>query len=254
MSAAGAGADSIERIAHADAPGAVTIRFNRPQLRNALAPQDLLRVSQLLADCQHDPAVKVVFLTGTDPAFCAGVDLKIMNVQSAQERAQSIDGATELMSRIVSMPKIVVAAVNGASAGLGNHIALCSDLCYVRQGATFNFTGASKGIPSLQYGGLLLPQVIGLKRAKSLLIRGGSVSAQDAEEMGMCNEVFGDDAWEASLATLARELAQRDAATMAHNKFQANQLAFQLYGSLKLSALAGAAHMGAADSFKTGRV
>ncbi len=245
---------SVQRIDDANIPGVVTIRLNRPEVRNALAPRHMLLVARHLFDCQHDPAVKAVFLTGSGSAFCAGADLKVMNAQAPSERAQSLDAATELMTRIVTTPKIVVAAINGSSAGLGNHIALCSDLCVAVRGATFHFTGAAKGIPSMQYGGLLLPMVVGLKRAKALLLRGGKVSAERAEELGICNDVFAPEAWDAEVAALALDLSARDAATMAHNKFQANQLAFQLYGALKLSALAGGAHMAAAEAFVPGRV
>jgi enoyl-CoA hydratase/carnithine racemase len=245
---------SVQRIDDVKVPGVATIRFNRPEVKNALTPADMLQVARHLFDCQHDPNVKAVFLTGSGNAFCAGADLKALNAEARERRAQSLDAATELMTRIVSTPKIVVAAVNGVSAGLGNHIALCSDLCIAVRDATFHFTGAAKGIPSMQYGGLLLPMVIGLKRAKELLLRGGKVTAERAEQLGICNTVVAPEQWPSEVAALAADLATRDPATMAHNKFQANQIAFQLYGALKLSALAGGAHMAAADSFPPGRI
>ena len=245
---------SVLRIDDTKVPGAVTIRFNRPEVKNALTPAHMLLVARHLFDCQHDPAVKVVFLTGSGDAFCAGADLKALNAEARERRAQSLDAATELMTRIVSTPKIVVAAVNGVSAGLGNHIALCSDLCIAVRDANFHFTGAVKGIPSMQYGGLLLPMVVGLKRAKELLLRGGKVTAERAEHLGICNSVVAPEHWASEVAALASDLSKRDPATMAHNKFQANQMAFQLYGALKLSALAGGAHMAAAESFAPGRV
>lgn len=244
---------TVLRIDHQDSVGAVTIRFNRPQVRNALAPADLLLANQHLLDCQHDPSVKIIFLTGTDSAFCSGFDLKVLNSLPAAQRGDALDTATELMTRIVTTPKIIIAAINGASAGLGNHIALCSDLCIAKRGTAFHFTGASKGIPSMQFGALLLPMTIGLKRAKAILLRGGKVTAEQAEAMGICNSVVEPDGWDAEIKSLADEFCARNASTLSQNKFQANQQAFQMIGALKLSALAGGAQMALADQFVTGR-
>jgi enoyl-CoA hydratase len=245
---------AVLRKDHPDQPGAVTIRFNRPHVKNALAPADLLLANSHLLDCQYDPAVKVIFLTGTGDAFCSGFDLKALNGLSAEARPHALDTATELMTRIVTSPKIIVAAINGASAGLGNHIALCSDLCIAREGAVFHFTGASKGIPSMQYGALLLPMIIGLKRAKALLLRGGRITAVQAETLGICNEVIDAAKWDDEIAAIAAEFSGRNLATMTQNKFQMNQFAFQMMGALKLSALAGGVHMADTAEFTPGRV
>jgi 2-(1,2-epoxy-1,2-dihydrophenyl)acetyl-CoA isomerase len=245
---------TVLRIDHDDAPGIVTLQFNRPRVRNALGPDELMLANRHLLDCHYDPAVRAIFLTGAGEAFCSGVDLKVMNALPAAERPAALEPATELMTRIISIPKVVIAAVNGASAGLGNHIAICADLCVMQQGAAFHFTGAAKGIPSMQFGALLMPMTIGMKRAKGLLLRGGRVTAETAESLGMCNAVIAREQWPSELAALAKEFAQRDAAVMAHNKFQVNQQAFQMIGALKLSGLAGAGHMSAASELPTGRL
>ena len=170
----------VVRFNHIDAPGIVTLRFNRPQVKNALDPATMLLANRHLVDCQYDRDVRAIFLTGTDDAFCSGVDLKFMNALPPEDRAAALEPAMELMTRIVSMPKIVVAALNGASAGLGNHLVLCCDLSIAKRGAALHFTGPAKGIPSMQFGALLLPMIIGLKRAKWLLLRGGRVTAEEA--------------------------------------------------------------------------
>ena len=131
-----------------------------------------------------------MFLTGAEGAFTAGVDLKQLNLLPKDERPEALNTANELMLRIVTMRKLVIAAVNGPSSGLGNHIVMCSDYCLMRRDAGLHFTGVSKGMPSMQFGTLLLPSIIGLKRAKALLMRGGRVSAERAEEIGICNEVI----------------------------------------------------------------
>lgn len=242
----------VVRESHPRHPAAAIIRFTREHVRNALAPQDLLQAARHLEDCQHDPAVKVVFLTGTGVAFTAGFDLKVLNALPPEDRPLALDAATELMTRIVTTPKVVIAAVNGHSAGLGNHIAICSDLCIAKRGVAFHFTGSAKGIPSMQYGALLLPMVIGMKRAKSLLLRGGRLEAAQAEALGLCNSVVDEGGWEAEIDALAEEFSGKHLGTLAQNKYQLNQLAFQLLGALKLSSLAGAGQMSGPEAFVTG--
>jgi enoyl-CoA hydratase/carnithine racemase len=230
----------VVRESHPRHPGAAIIRFTREHVRNALAPQDCLQAARYIEDCQHDPAVNVVFLTGTGVAFTAGFDLKVLNALPPEERPLALDSATELMTRIVTTPKVVIAAVNGHSAGLGNHIAICSDLCI------------AKGIPSMQYGALLLPMVIGMKRAKALLLRGGRLDADQAEALGLCNSVVDEAGWEAEIDTLSEEFSGKHMGTLAQNKYQLNQLAFQLLGALKLSSLAGAGQLSAGNAYITG--
>lgn len=246
--------NNVIRTAHPEHREIAIIRFNREHVRNALGPDDLLLASKHLMDCQYDPTVNAVFLTGTGSAFTSGFDLKILNSLPPEERLVALDTATELMTRIVMMPKIVIAAVNGASAGLGNHIAICSDLCIAQAGSAFHFTGASKGIPSMQFGALLLPMTIGLKKAKALLLRGGQLPAERAEELGICNEVVPPDDWDAAISRLADEFSAKNTAVLAQNKLQMNQNAFNLIGALKLSAMAGSGQLSDASDLKTGRI
>jgi enoyl-CoA hydratase/carnithine racemase len=245
---------SVLRLPHPHVPRAVIIKFNRPHVKNALGPADMLTASRHLLDCQHDPAVGTIILTGAGDAFSSGVDLKVHNSLSPDERAEGLQVATELLTRIVTSPKIIVAAVNGASSGLGNHILLCSDLCIMRRDATLHFTGIRKGLPSMQYGALLLPMIIGLKRAKSLLLRGGQLTAAKAESLGICNEIVELDRWDSAITELAEELGEGSSAALAFNKFQLNQFAFNMLGALKLSVLGGAAQMAAGGEVITGRL
>jgi enoyl-CoA hydratase/carnithine racemase len=245
---------AIVRVDHASQPGAVSLRINRPKVRNALRFEDLRLLNELLLDCQHDPAVKVVMLTGSEGAFCAGADLKAVNAAAGSRDFSGAELASEVLNRIMSMSKIVIAAVNGPAAGLGHHLSVVCDLTIVRSDASFHFTGPAKGIPSLQLGALVLPMMIGLKRAKELLLRGGVVSAERAVELGFANAVVTPMDWDAYLADLLAEFAGRNASVMALDKYQVNQLAYQMTGPLKLSGLAGAARMATMGQVVTGRL
>ena len=115
------------------------------------------------------------------------------------ELAALFERDIDILTRIVSMPKIVIVAVNGQTSGLGNHLAICADLCIIKKSAKFHFTGAAKALPSLLLGTLLLPMTVGLKRAKSIYLRGGQYSGGQAVADGFCNYAVDNADWDTEL-------------------------------------------------------
>ncbi|MEI6470095.1 MAG: enoyl-CoA hydratase/isomerase family protein [Betaproteobacteria bacterium] len=235
-------------------PGAVMLRMNRPEKRNSLRSKDLEILGNRLGALSHDPNTKVIFLTGTGDAFTSGQDINEINAMSGSDLAALFERDIDILTRIVTMPKIVISAVNGASAGMGNHFAICSDICVVKKGVNFHFTGAAKAIPALLLGTSLLPMTVGLKRAKAIYLRGGQYPAEQALADGFCNDVIKESDWDAGLEKLAAEFTSRSSQTMAHNKFQLNQGVFQMLGSVKLSGLAGAGYLSEVSTVPTGRL
>ena len=235
-------------------PSVVTLRLNRPHVKNALGPTEATALRNSLLRLQVDASVKLIFITGTDDAFTAGADINELNALSGDAMSAFIEIQVDLLNHIVLSPKIIVAAVNGVSAGLGNHIVACCDLAIIKETAALHFTGAAKALPSLLMGPLLMPMTIGLKRAKALYLRGGKLSSGQAVEDGLCNEAVAPAQWDSRLAQIASEFSTRNAATMAHNKYQLNQAAFQLVGASKLSGLAGAMSLSQVSNIPTGRL
>jgi enoyl-CoA hydratase len=233
---------------------AVTLRFNRPAARNALAPDDIARLNELLDECRRDAGVQVVVLTGTGSAFCAGADIKHINQLSGAAMATYIDAWTEALTRVLTLPKMVVSALNGACAGGGNHLMLASDFCVASSAASVHFTAGLKGLPDLELGSLLLPLTVGLKRAKWLMLRGGSFSPQEALAHGFCNAVFPDASWQAELDAFVAELASHPPGAVAHTKHALNQAAYQMLGPLKLSAIAGGLYMSGLRDVPAGKL
>ena len=232
----------------------VTLRMNRPKVKNALGPGDVAALRNALLRLQTDAQVKLIFITGTDEAFTGGADINELNDLSGDAMLAFIETQVDLLNHIVLSPKIIVAAVNGVSAGLGNHIIACCDLAFIKDTAVMHFTGASKALPSLLMGPLLMPMTIGLKRDKSLYLRGGKRTSQQAVDDGLCNERVDAADWQSHLDAIAAEFAGRSSATMAHNKYQLNQAAMQLIGASKLSGLAGAMALSQVSNISTGRV
>ena len=244
----------IEESRFAQHPGAILLRINRPGKRNALREEDMDYLGERLHSYHHDPSVRAVFITGAGDAFTSGQDVNDINTKGGAELAALFERDVDILTRIVTMPKLVVAAVNGVSAGFGNHLAICSDYCIVRQSAMFHFTGAAKGIPSPMLGTLLLPMTIGLKRAKAIYLRGGKYPPEKALADGLCNDVVADENWDAALKGLAAEFCGRNSQVMALNKHLLNHGALQMLGALKLSGLAGANILSGASNLVTGRV
>jgi enoyl-CoA hydratase/carnithine racemase len=234
-------------------PQAVLLTFNRPERRNALTEDDMQYLCERLASFHHDPTVSAIVVTGAGDAFTSGQDIREINDNRGARLRQLLERDLDVLTRVVTMPKPVVAAVNGVSAGFGNHLAICSDLCLVRDTATFNFTGIRKGIPSPMLGSLLLGMTIGLKRAKGLFLRGGRYLPSEALADGFCNEVIDEDGWDKGLEGLAQELCSRDSEVVALNKYILNQPILDALGASRLSVMAGAGIMSHASAFPTGR-
>ena len=243
-----------ENIVKTRSARTVTLRFNRPAARNALAPDDIAYFNECLDECRRDADVQVVVLTGTGSAFCAGADIKHINKLSGAAMASYIEDWTEALVRIVTLPKMVVAALNGACAGGGNHMMLASDFCVASSSASVHFTAGLKGLPDLELGSLLLPLTVGLKRAKWLMLRGGSFSPEEALAHGFCNAVFSEAAWQKELGAFVDELASHPPGAVAHTKHALNQAAYQMLGPLKLSAIAGGLYMSGLKGVPAGKL
>lgn len=246
-------ATSIVETRIGPSDGAVVLRINRPQKRNAIAHADMVYLAARLAEHQHDASVRAIVITGTGDAFTSGQDVNDINALPGAPLAALFELDIDILTRIVMMPKIVIAAVNGVSAGFGNHLAVCSDICLVKQSAKFHFTGVSKSIPSPMLGTLLLPLAIGTKRAKSLYLRGGVYLPEAALHDGFCNEVVEDSEWDAQVERVAAEFCTRDPQVLALNKYLLNQAVMDRLGAVKLSGIAGANMLGDKTALPTGR-
>jgi len=100
-------------------PSAAIIRLDRPKVRNALRSQEMRRLNGYMSDCSADPAIKTIVITGPAAPFTGGADINEINKLSGDALAAFISQQVEFLISIVSTPKIVIAAVNGATAGMG---------------------------------------------------------------------------------------------------------------------------------------
>ncbi|MDV9171506.1 enoyl-CoA hydratase/isomerase family protein [Streptomyces sp. W16] len=185
------------------------VTLNRPEALNAITPGQRELLIELLTQASASPGVRAVVLTGTGRGFCAGADLRAGSATGervAGDVARTIRlGAQRLIAAVLDCEKPVIAAVNGTAAGLGAHLALACDLLLAAESAKFIEVFVRRGLVPDGGGAYLLPRLIGPQRAKELMFFGDTVTAADAERLGLVNRVVPDG----ELEKTAREWAQR---------------------------------------------
>ena len=184
-------------ITYQKAGGMARIAFNRPEVRNAFRPQTIDQMIEAFRHVWMDPEIGVILLTGNGPspkdgvhAFCAGGD------QTVRGHAGYVgdDGVARLnvleLQRIIrTMPKVVIALVNGFAIGGGHVLHVVCDLSLASENAIFGQTGPIVGSFDAGYGSATLARNIGQKRAREIWYLCRQYSAAEAYEMGMVNKV-----------------------------------------------------------------
>lgn len=199
--------------------GVACITLNRPEKFNSFNREMALQLQAHLDACAADAAVRCVYLTGAGKAFCAGQDISELVGDAKIEIRQILsEHYNPIVQRIRSLPKPVVAAVNGVAAGAGANIALCCDVVVATEAASFIQAFSKIGLIPDSGGTFTLPRLIGWQRASALMMTGDKVTATDALQMGMLYKVFADDAFEAESKNIAAALSQMPTKALAYTK------------------------------------
>ncbi len=175
-------------LEHRD-PGIAIITLNRPERLNAWNGELAGRYFELLDQCAADSDVKVIVVTGAGRGFCAGADMDtLQGIGNTSGGAESAAGG-RAQHFTTSIPKPVIAAVNGACAGIGMVQALMCDVRFAAAGAKFTTAFARRGLIA-EYGmSWVLPRLVGTANALDLLMSGRVILAEEAVTMGLVNEV-----------------------------------------------------------------
>jgi 2-(1,2-epoxy-1,2-dihydrophenyl)acetyl-CoA isomerase len=223
-----------EQVQHRTTDGVAWITLDRPEVGNAITPDQRDRVIALLQQASSDIATRAVVLTATGKAFCTGADLRASRTPAARpegapERAvgdisRTIrDGAQRLIAAVLDCEKPVIAAVNGTAAGIGAHLALACDLVLAADGASFIEVFVRRGIVPDGGGAYLLPRLVGPQKAKELMFFGDKVPAAEAERIGLVNRVVPAAELEATAAEWAARLATGPTRALALTKALVNR-------------------------------
>jgi 2-(1,2-epoxy-1,2-dihydrophenyl)acetyl-CoA isomerase len=179
--------------AEKDSSGVGRIVLDRPEAKNALTAEMRDGLVEAVRDFRADAAVRAVLVTGTGDAFCAGMDLAASTVAQAgtsdfATRATSEAlraGVQTFIRELWEFDKPTVAAVNGAAVGPGAHLALACDFVLVHPGTRFLWSFAKWGLVVDGGGAYLLPRLVGLPRAKAMVMLGEGASGADAVALGL---------------------------------------------------------------------
>lgn len=193
--------------------GVGTVTLNRPEAMNALNTEVKVALRDILAEAATAAQVRAVLLTGAGRAFCVGQDL----AEHAANLAGDLDAVwatvpehyTPIATTLATMPKPVVAAVNGAAAGAGAAFAFACDFRVLADTASFTMAFSAVGLAADSGSSWTLPRLVGMAKAKELLLLSpATVPAEQALSLGLATEVVPA----AALLARAQDLAARLAA------------------------------------------
>ncbi len=222
--------------------GIAKITINRPRYRNAFTPLTTAEMSKALAWCREAQRIGVVILTGAgDKAFCSGGD---MNVKG---RGGYVGGdgvprlnVLDVQKQIRSLPKPVIAMVNGYAIGGGHVLHIVCDLTIASENAVFGQTGPKVGSFDAGFGASYLARIVGQKRAREIWFMCRQYSAAEAERMGMVNKVVPLDRLEDECVQWAQTMMERSPLALRMIKAGLNA---ELDGQAGIQELAGDATM-----------
>jgi enoyl-CoA hydratase/carnithine racemase len=210
--------------------GIATITFNRPDKRNAMSDAMRTEFIEALERIAADKAIRALVLTGAGKGFCAGGDISGMQRRmdapagevgfNGWHRQQRVHHTQALLH---TMPKPVIAAVNGAASGLGADTALACDFVIASEWASFGWSYIHRGIIPDGGGMYFLPRRVGLAKAKELIFTGRKVDADEALALGIVDRKTTADRLLADAQAWAAELSQGSATALALGKTILNQ-------------------------------
>jgi 2-(1,2-epoxy-1,2-dihydrophenyl)acetyl-CoA isomerase len=224
-----------EQVRHrVDERGVAWITLNRPDVKNAISPDQRDRVIQLLAEASGDLHVRAVVLGAEGDAFCTGADLRAPRPPAPRpddapkratgEVAKMIrEGAQALIAAVLDCEKPVIAKVGGTAAGIGAHLALACDLVVAAEGVRFIEVFVRRGLVPDGGGAYLLPRMVGVQKAKELLFFGDDLAAADAAALGLVNRVVPADQLDAAVEEWAARLAEAPTRALALTKWLVNR-------------------------------
>lgn len=204
--------------------GVVELILDKPERRNALDAGMMDELNALLLRADADDNIRVVLIKGSGEHFCSGADLK-----AAPEGGYTIDERRAMLAKynrvvktVLTMEKPVVSVVRGYAVGGGMSLALCCDIVLASEDAKFFGNFVKAGIVPEMGAMMILPQLIGLNRAKELWFTGEIVDGRRAAELGIANRVYASEALASEAIAFAETLAGMPKLAMGITKRVAN--------------------------------
>lgn len=196
-----------------------TITFNRPEVFNSFNKEMAHAMQDALDRCKEDD-VRAVMITGEGKAFCAGQDIQEITNPDLNPGFRAIleEHYNPIVTRIRSLEKPIVSAVNGVAAGAGANIALCCDVVIACEQASFIQAFSKIGLIPDSAGTFFLPRLIGFGKASAISMLADKISAQEAEQMGMIYKAVSTDEFSAFAKATTLKLSKLPTVALANTK------------------------------------
>lgn len=189
--------------------GVLTLTLSRANTYNSFNREMSLALIEALHQAKKNDEVRAIVLTGGGKAFCAGQDLREVTDDNGIGFEQILnEHYNPIVKAIRSMPKPVVAAVNGVAAGAGANIAFACDLTIAKESASFTQAFSKIGLVPDSGGSFFLPRLVGMQRATALTFLSDRISAQEAADMGLIYQCVADEDYQEAVEKLATQLAK----------------------------------------------
>ncbi len=183
------------------------IRLNRPDKLNSFNTEMVQDLGDALDYLESSEDIRVVIITATGKAFSAGADLQLLGSLSPEESGEVITAGHELFNKIENMSKAVIAAVQALALGGGCELALACDLRVLSSEAKIGLPEVSLGVISAWGGLTRLPRLIGVSRAKEVILTGTALTAKEALTYGIANKVVDPDELMSTALFIATKIA-----------------------------------------------
>ena len=190
-----------------------TVKLNRPNQMNTMNLELLAKASEVLQKVASDDNIRVVILTGNGKAFCAGGDLAggagggVFDDGPLKQQVDRLRGAMRTSQLLRDMPKVTIAAINGACAGAGLSWACACDIRYAATSAKFNTAFLSAGVSGDFGGTWTLTRIVGPAKARELYLLCEKFSASEAELMGLITRALPDSHLMSTVYDVATKIA-----------------------------------------------
>ncbi|MFC1968136.1 enoyl-CoA hydratase/isomerase family protein [Chloroflexota bacterium] len=222
--------------------GIATLTLNRPKVLNALDLKTFQELGEAIEDIGTDSGVRAVLITGAGRAFCAGIDLTVLDAVAAfspSEFRARLKGWQGVFNNLEELEKPVIAAINGFALGAGFELALACDIRIAAEGAMLGDQHLKVGLVPDQGATQRLPRLVGVGKAKELIFTGDPINAREAERIGLVNKTVPAEELVATARDLARKLASGASVAIGLSKRAINKgldtdlrsgLEYEIYG------------------------
>jgi enoyl-CoA hydratase/carnithine racemase len=220
-----------------------TVTLNRPEKLNPLTFESYADLRDLLAELPHHAGVKVLVIQGEGRGFCGGGDVNEIIGELITMKAPELMQFTKMTGDVIramrECPIPIIAKIQGIAAGAGAVVALAADFRVVSRSGRFAFLFTKVGLSGGDMGAAyLLPRVVGLSRATSLLMLGDTIDAETADRYGLVSQLVDDDQLDDAVAALAGRIATGPSLAFAQTKsLLTRELDMSLSAAMELDAM-----------------